>query len=334
MTFGQQPQNNGQYNPQYNTPDYNAAQQSGYGQQYAQSGYGQNYYAQPQGAPTYQYVPQGTGAGAGAATINTTMTYNYEEARRVSVTKVYGEMTIGILVTAVVAVLGQITGAYYSFLMATGMVGLIGLCVVQIALAVVLGMRVTKMKSATARVMFYVYAASMGFTLSSIFMVYDLGSIGVALGVTAAFFFALTMFGMTTKFNMLKAGPILMIGLIVLIISQIVLAFVQVDGMTKIVCAIGLILFAGMTIYDAQSDARAADRIRGPGPGNGQEDLHPVRPEPVPRLREHVPVHPAAARQQGLASTADWRAACSLPVKRHSPTTLWPGFFMSVTFAR
>ena len=225
---------------------------------------GQNYYAQPQGAPTYQYVPQGTGAGA--ATINTTMTYNYEEARRVSVTKVYGEMTIGILVTAVVAVLGQITGAYYSFLMATGMVGLIGLCVVQIALAVVLGMRVTKMKSATARVMFYVYAALMGFTLSSIFMVYDLGSIGVALGVTAAFFFALTMFGMTTKFNMLKAGPILMIGLIVLIISQIVLAFVQVDGMTKIVCAIGLILFAGMTIYDAQSTRALLTEYEAQGP--------------------------------------------------------------------
>lgn len=267
MTFGQQPRNNGQYNPQYNTPDYNAAQQSGYGQQYAQSGYGQNYYAQPQGAPTYQYAPQdAAGAGAGAATINTTMTYNYEEARRVSVTKVYGEMTIGILVTAVVAVLGQITGAYYSFLMATGMVGLIGLCVVQIALAVVLGMRVTKMKSATARVMFYVYAALMGFTLSSIFMVYDLGSIGVALGVTAAFFFALTMFGMTTKFNMLKAGPILMIGLIVLIISQIVLAFVQVDGMTKIVCAIGLILFAGMTIYDAQSTRALLTEYEAQGP--------------------------------------------------------------------
>lgn len=267
MTFGQQPQNNGQYNPQYNTPDYNAAQQSGYGQQYAQSGYGQDYYAQPQGAPTYQYAPQdAAGAGAGAATINTTMTYNYEEARRVSVTKVYGEMTIGILVTAVVAVLGQITGAYYSFLMATGMVGLIGLCVVQITLAVVLGMRVTKMKSATARVMFYVYAALMGFTLSSIFMVYDLGSIGVALGVTAAFFFALTMFGMTTKFNMLKAGPILMIGLIVLIISQIVLAFVQVDGMTKIVCAIGLILFAGMTIYDAQSTRALLTEYEAQGP--------------------------------------------------------------------
>ena len=84
MTFGQQPQNNGQYNPQYNTPDYNAAQQSGYGQQYAQSGYGQNYYAQPQGAPTYQYVPQGTGAGAGAATINTTMSVTSAPRARTS----------------------------------------------------------------------------------------------------------------------------------------------------------------------------------------------------------------------------------------------------------
>ena len=48
-------------------------------------------------------------------------------------TKVYGEMTIGILVTAVVAVLGQITGAYYSFLMAHRHGGPHRLCVVQIA---------------------------------------------------------------------------------------------------------------------------------------------------------------------------------------------------------
>ena len=85
MTFGQQPQNNGQYNPQYNTSDYNTAQQN------------------------YQYAAQDTGAGAAA--INTTMTYNYEEARRASVTKVYGEMTIGVIVTAIVAFIGQMTGA-------------------------------------------------------------------------------------------------------------------------------------------------------------------------------------------------------------------------------
>ena len=221
MTFGQQPGNNGQYN----TSDYNAAQT-----QYAQ-GYTQ----------------------AAAAPIDATAAYSYEQARRVSVTRAYGEMTIGLIVTAAVAVLTQATDGLTKFLGATGMIGLIALCVVPIVMAVVLGVRIAKMSVTTARVMFYLYAAIMGFTLSSIFMVYDLGSIGVALGITAAFFFALTMFGMTTKFDMLKAGPILMVGLIVLIISQLVLMFLNVGAMTQIVCAIGLVLFAGMTIYDAQS---------------------------------------------------------------------------------
>lgn len=74
------------------------------------------------------------------------------------------------------------------------------------------------MKVSTAYVMFYVYAALMGFTLSTIFMAYDLGTIGISLALCAGFFFALTMFGRTTKINMLKAGPILFVGLIVLII--------------------------------------------------------------------------------------------------------------------
>ena len=55
------------------------------------------------------------------------MTYNYEEARRASVTKVYGEMTIGVIVTAIVAFIGQMTGAYYAFLASTGVIGLIAL---------------------------------------------------------------------------------------------------------------------------------------------------------------------------------------------------------------
>ena len=69
--------------------------------------------------------------------------------------------------------------------------------------------------------MFYVYAALMGFTLSSIFLVYSISDIGVALVLCAAFFFVLTMFSLTTKFDMLlKAGPILMVGLVVLIIPR------------------------------------------------------------------------------------------------------------------
>lgn len=265
MTFGQQPQPNPNYEPQggnnLNT-GYGAGQQ--YQQQYQYANANQQpQYQQPYAQPQYAYAGQG---GAGAA-IDAQVAYSYEEARRVSVTKAYGEMTIGLIVTAVVAVLGQASGLYYAFLMSTGMLGLIGLCVVQVALAVILGARIMKMSVGAARAMFYVYAALMGFTLSSIFMVYDLGSIGIALGITAAFFFALTMFSLTTKFDMLKFGPILMVGLIVLIISQFVLMLIPgVSGMTQIMCALGLILFAGMTMYDAQSTRALFAQYEAQGP--------------------------------------------------------------------
>lgn len=250
MTFGQQPQPNPNYEPQGNntlSTGYGAPQHQYAGQQNT------NYNQQmpPQyGQPQYAYA----GQGGAAATVDGQVAYSYEQAERVSVTKAYGEMTIGLVVTALVAVLAQITGAYYYFLAVTGVIGLIGLCVVQVGMAIVLGMRITKMSVGGARAMFYVYAALMGFTLSSIFWVYDLGQIGIALGVTAAFFLALTMFSLTTKFDMLKFGPILMVALVVLIITQLVLAFIPgVSGMTRLVCAIGLVIFAGMTMYDAQS---------------------------------------------------------------------------------
>ncbi|MBT1162306.1 Bax inhibitor-1/YccA family protein [Bifidobacterium sp. SO1] len=237
MTFGQQPQGN---NNQYGNP--NGQQQYGQPQyQYAQNPYGQSQYA---------YAPNGTAA------MNAQTAYSYEQvqqAERVSITRAYGEMTIGLLITAAVAVIAQMTGAYIGFLQATGLIGVFLFAAIQIGMAVYLGARIMTIKSGTARVMFYVYAALMGFTLSSIFMIYDLGSIGLALGMTALFFFVLTMFGLTTKMNMLKAGPILMAALIALIIAQVILAFIPgVSGMTQIVCVVGLIIFAGMTMYDAQ----------------------------------------------------------------------------------
>ena len=94
-----------------------------------------------------------------------------------------------------------------------------------------------------------------------------MGSIGLALGMTALFFLVLTMFSMTTKLDMLKAGPILMVGLIVLIVSQLILSFIPgTSGMTQLMCAVGLILFAGMTMYDAQQTRAlfAAYEAQGP----------------------------------------------------------------------
>lgn len=247
MTFGQQPQGNNAngFNGQpYGQNQYNPNQNS-YGQ-YSQNPYGQN---------QYQYTPQNMYAqGAPAATIPAQATCSYERAEHASVTRAYGEMTIGLLVTAAVAILTQATGAYIALIQSLGVIGAWAPFVVEIVIAIYLGARIEKIKPSTARVMFYVYAAIMGFSLSTIFMAYDLGTIGISLALCAGFFFALTMLGMTTKVNMLKAGPILLVGLIVLIVAEVLLMiFAPGQTMLMVISAIGLVLFAGMTVYDAQA---------------------------------------------------------------------------------
>ena len=232
MAFGQQPQGNNAQNNGFNN-------QYQYNQQYNQ------YNAQPQ----YAYAPNGTAA------VNVQATYSYEQAERSSVNSAYTHMTLGLIVTAVVAI------------QTTGIIGIFAPAVIEIVLAIYLGARIHTMKVSTAYVMFYVYAALMGFTLSTIFMAYDLGTIGISLALCAGFFFALTMFGRTTKINMLKAGPILFVGLIVLIIAEVILMIFAPGNTTlMIVSAIGLLLFAGMTVYDAQATRAMLEQYSAQGP--------------------------------------------------------------------
>ena len=231
MAFGQQPQGNNAQNNGFNN-------QYQYNQQYNQ------YNAQPQ----YAYAPNGTAA------VNVQATYSYEQAERSSVNSAYTHMT-------------QMSGAYLALIQTTGIIGIFAPAVIEIVLAIYLGARIHTMKVSTAYVMFYVYAALMGFTLSTIFMAYDLGTIGISLALCAGFFFALTMFGRTTKINMLKAGPILFVGLIVLIIAEVILMIFAPGNTTlMIVSAIGLLLFAGMTVYDAQATRAMLEQYSAQGP--------------------------------------------------------------------
>ena len=226
--------------------------------------YGQQPYGGYPNGPQSQYTMRQQ---AGQTTIDATPAYAYERAEHVSITRAYGEMTIGLLITAAVAIFTQNSAFYLTFLRATRALGVWLPAIVQIGMAVYLGVRVMKMSPAAARVCFYIFAALMGVTMSTIFGAYNLGTIGFAFLISAGFYFALTMFGLTTKANMLKAGPVLMIALIVLIVAQVILMFVApTDTMLKVISAIGIILFAGMTIYDAQFTRAAFAQYAAQGP--------------------------------------------------------------------
>jgi len=121
-----------------------------------------------------------------------------------------------------------------------------------LALVFFLSFRVHKMSVSAAQSTFWVYAALVGLSISSIFLRYTEASIVQTFFITAASFGALSLYGYTTKKDLSAMGSFLIMGLFGLIIASIVNIFLKSDGLSFAVSAIGVLIFAGLTAYDTQ----------------------------------------------------------------------------------
>ena len=111
---------------------------------------------------------------------------------------------------------------------------------------------INRMRPATAQMMFWVFSALMGVSLSSIFLVYTHTSIVRVFFITAATFGALSLYGYTTKRDMSGIGSFLFMGLIGIIIASLVNIFLASSMLQFVVSVIGVLVFAGLTAYDTQ----------------------------------------------------------------------------------
>ena len=107
--------------------------------------------------------------------------------------------------------------------------------------------------SSTAKIMLYVFAALMGLSISSIFLIYKLGSIFQVFFISSATFGATALYGYTTKRDLSSMGSFLMMGLIGLVIAGVVNIFLQSSVMAFVISIIGVLIFVGFTAYDMQS---------------------------------------------------------------------------------
>jgi uncharacterized protein len=169
---------------------------------------------------------------------------------------VYAWMFIGLLVTAAVAVITASTPALIQ-LAVNPIVGIVAFFV-QIGIVIALSAMIQRLSPGAAAAMFLVYAASLGFTLSIIFLVFNLGSIAVAFGTTAVLFGAMTMFGFTTDIDLSRYGRIFMFALFGLLIAMIVNLLVGWSFLNFIISVVGVILFMALTAYDTQNLKRMA----------------------------------------------------------------------------
>ena len=110
-----------------------------------------------------------------------------------------------------------------------------------------------RMQTSTAQMVFWTFAALMGASISSIFVVFTGMSIAQTFLVTAIAFAGLSLYGYTTKRNLAPMGAFLMMGLIGLIVASIVNIFLASSAMQFAISVIGVLIFAGLTAYDTQN---------------------------------------------------------------------------------
>ncbi|GFE48495.1 membrane protein [Roseobacter cerasinus] len=112
---------------------------------------------------------------------------------------------------------------------------------------------INRMSAATAQTVFYVFAAVMGLSISSIFLVFTGFSIAQIFLVTSIAFASLSLWGYTTKKDISGWGSFLIMGLIGIIVASIVNFFIGSPAIMFAVSAIGVLIFAGLTAYDTQN---------------------------------------------------------------------------------
>ena len=139
-----------------------------------------------------------------------------------------------------------------------------GLLIAEIVLVMILSAAINRLSFSTATLLFILYSVLNGVTLSSIFVVYTQGSIASTFFITAGMFGGLALYGTVTKKDLSGMGRFLFMTLIGLIIATIVNIFMQSTMLYWITTFVGVLVFAGLTAWDAQKIqqmAQTADEV-------------------------------------------------------------------------
>lgn len=196
-----------------------------------------------------------------------TNTVDYAQSRATSVDqglrsymlRIYNYMASALALTGIIALFAANSPAFVQALytvqdgQATGVSGL-GWLVMLAPLGMVLWLSfgINRMTATFAQGVFWGYAALMGLSLTSVFLVYTGESIARTFFVTAGTFGAMSLYGYTTKKDLTGLGSFLIMGLIGLIVASLVNIFLQSSGLAFALSVIGVLIFVGLTAYDTQ----------------------------------------------------------------------------------
>ena len=182
--------------------------------------------------------------------INHNTQYAYDLGLRQFMLSVYNNMTLALAISGLVSLGISMSPALMAGIWGTPLKWV----VVFLPLVMSFGFAFLfeKMSAQVAQIALYFFAAAMGLSLSSIFAIYKLGSIGQVFFISAATFGAASLYGYTTKADLTKMGSFLMMGVIGLVIAGVINLFLQSSAFAFAISCLAVLIFTGLTAYDTQ----------------------------------------------------------------------------------
>jgi uncharacterized protein len=178
---------------------------------------------------------------------------------------VYNYMASGVLLTGIIALLFA-PYAQNVLISASGR-GLSGLgwliTLSPLGFVFAMSFGVNRMRTSTLQLLFWAFAAVMGLSMSTLFIVYTQMSIAQTFFAVAAAFAGLSLYGYTTKRDLSGLGTFLIMGVVGLLVAMLINLFMQSGTFALLISAIGVLLFAGLTVYDTQRIKSMYDHVAG-----------------------------------------------------------------------
>jgi uncharacterized protein len=196
----------------------------------------------------------GVGYGAGAVAV--------DEGLRSHMLKVYNYMASGVLLTGIVAMLFA-GSAFGQNVMINGGALRWVIILSPLALILVMNFGLNKLSTGALQACFWSFAGLMGLSMSTIFLVYTGESIATTFFATAAAFAGLSLVGYTTKKDLSGMGTFLIMGLVGLIVASLANLWFQSSTLSWVVSGVGVLIFAGLTVYDTQMIKNTYLQLRG-----------------------------------------------------------------------
>merc|ERR1711974_299169 len=167
-----------------------------------------------------------------------------DQGLRAHMNKVYGTMSVGMLLTFLTAwAVGN--NAYMMETLFTGITRWI-VMFAPLIMVFAFGAVINKLSAAAAQLFFYAFAAVMGVSISYIFVGFTCFSIAQVFLTTSIAFAGLSLWGYTTKKDISGWGSFLIMGVIGLIVASIINIFLGSPAIMFAISAIGVLIFAGL----------------------------------------------------------------------------------------